>query len=180
MIHWDKLTIEQAIEVETYIGIRLFEHDFEMCLLTLDKALGQGKNLSIVYPLLRDAIVTYGRPFSGNRGERVKRHILKAEEWVPAEQMPLHNKLIKYRNTLFAHTDIIAKNPNLGYWEKLFERGEFVMNFKATRYEELRDELPQIHALALTMLAKLREKLKEYEEKFEKQLVTRPEQTRNG
>ncbi len=57
---------------------------------------------SIRIPILRDAIVTYARPFSKNFGRLHPKHRLR-EEFVQAEQLALHRELLEFRDSAFAH-----------------------------------------------------------------------------
>lgn len=62
--------------------------------------------------LMRDMIVSYARPFSGNRAGHLRKHKLQAER-VPDEYKWLHEDLLQLRNELIAHTDLLRRNPRV-------------------------------------------------------------------
>lgn len=96
---------------EEYVFLRACDNDFSMAL----KSLRLIDEHDFGYPqfvFLRDAAISYGRPFSPNRGIHKKNHILDSSI-IPSEFSKLHQEIVTLRNTLFAHSDIAEKNPKL-------------------------------------------------------------------
>jgi len=56
--------------------------------------------------LFRDAVVSYIKPFSGNRGENQKKGLRISQKGIPAHLKAAHQKIEDIRNKLFAHNDL--------------------------------------------------------------------------
>ena len=96
---------------EYYVFLRACENDFRVALksylLVNEQEFGYPQ---LVY--IRDAVVSYGRPFTTNRGVHTKKHRLE-EGIIPKAYLNLHSEIIRLRNTLFAHSDLKERNPDL-------------------------------------------------------------------
>jgi hypothetical protein len=122
--------------------------------LDLDTALGSLAALSRVsdndvrVSLLRDIVVTYARPFSGNRGPSNRSHRLSdlLPAVVPKQNQALHAKLIRFRDQLFAHTDLEAYKPVPVKWEQ-HGQATFPMTFWALDYETLNGYVAELTEL---------------------------------
>lgn len=129
------------------------EHYLFLCLYQIDliTAMGVVETLKHVtdgrvrLSLFRDIIVTYARPFSGNRGRTTSKHRLKRSS-VPTEYRGLHDTLIRYRQTLFAHSDLKAYNPRVSMFEAAGEM-QFPMTFWLLDYDTLEECLPELESL---------------------------------
>lgn len=86
---------------EQYKFYRLYDHDFDAAIHTL-KILKRYRRPDVRNALLRDIIITYARPFSISKGDKIPKHILPAK-FVPSQLRKLHNELFDLRNQLFAH-----------------------------------------------------------------------------
>jgi hypothetical protein len=151
-------------QIEKYAFLRLYEHDFEMALQTI-KTLGDHENNSVRYPLLRDIVVTYCRPFTESNGIGINKDFHGVKKF-PNDQMKLlHSKLLTLRKELFAHTDLTYKNPKISNWST-DERKWFPMSIKGYDYELLNNELPNIVNLINYVQTDLKEKLASYEKNF--------------
>lgn len=137
--------LDEKQKTELYKLYRLYSMDFDMALHTLGilRKYPKGTNRyrllqEVRYCLLRDAVVSYVRPFSGNRGILYPAHSLK-ESFIPKKFLGLHKKLIQLRLQLFAHTDLAFKDP------KVVQLGKFFpISIKAFDYESLSDEMNRI------------------------------------
>lgn len=63
--------------------------------------------------LFRDAVVSYAKPFSDNRGIHVKKGLRLKEKGIPAELKATHAEIIRIRNELFAHMDLPRQAPRM-------------------------------------------------------------------
>ena len=156
--------VKPVNQIEKYAFLRLYEHDFEMALQTI-KTLDDHENNNVRYPLLRDIVVTYCRPFTESNGIGINKDFHGVKKF-PNEQMKLlHSKLLTLRKELFAHTDLTYKNPKISNWST-DERKWFPMSFKGYDYELLNNELPNIQNLINYVQTDLKEKLALYEKNF--------------
>ncbi len=143
-------------EEEYYVFLKSCENDFRVALKSFTFIEDQEFSYhQLVY--LRDAVVSYGRPFSGNKGIHTNRHRLE-DDIVPKAYMELHSVIMNYRNTLFAHSDIKERNPSfmkLGHSED----ETFVIDseplYLSTVKEELVDMAELIKEIQKTLVQKL-------------------------
>lgn len=98
-----------------YRFLRLYSIDLQMARQTL-ALLRRYRRPDVRYALLRDAVVAYARPFSGNRDPSGKSHRLR-RQLVPKAHRLLHDDLLDLRNQLFAHTDFAAQRPTVMRWQ---------------------------------------------------------------
>jgi hypothetical protein len=105
--------MEQEI-IEKYHSYRLYSIDLDTALHSI-RVLKRYRREDVRYCLLRDIVVSYARPFSGNKGETIPKHTLSKKE-VPKHLRPLHGELIDLRNQLFAHTDFTYRRPKAVNW----------------------------------------------------------------
>lgn len=64
--------------------------------------------------MFRDAVISYAKPFSGNRGENIKKRLRINQKGIPAELRDAHLELIDIRNKLFAHNDLVYQKADFG------------------------------------------------------------------
>jgi len=138
---------------EKYVFLRTCTSDFHMAekslLLMADFESGY-----IQFVLLRDAVISYGRPFSENRGKHISPHRLSIE-FVPDEYSQLHSDILRLRNTLFAHSDILAKNPKLallGATDPIF-----AISHKGNYFSEMKENLDSMNLLIACVQEKVRQ-----------------------
>jgi hypothetical protein len=149
-------------KIEKYAFLRLYEHDFEMALQTA-QVLDVHENNNVRFPLLRDIVVTYCRPFTESNGIGINKDFHGVKKFPNEEMKSLHAKLLTLRKELFAHTDLTYKNPKISNWST-DERKWFPMSFKGYDYAQLNTELPNIVKLINFVLMDLKEKLAVYEQ----------------
>jgi hypothetical protein len=148
---------------EQYKFYRLYDHDFDAAIHTL-KIQKRYRRPDVRNALLRDIIVTYTRPFSISKGDKIHRHILPAK-FVPSQLRKLHNELLDLRNQLFAHTDLIYKNPRVANWSA-GQRKWFPMSFRGFDYGSLNKRVANILNLICTVQRELQKKIKKIENHF--------------
>jgi len=110
-----------AAEEDTYTLYRLYQRDFDEALHTM-RLMRRYRRPEVRYCLLRDAVIAYCRPFSGNRGHVHNRHKLPLR-FVPRGSRSIHDDLVRRRHGLIAHTDIKERRPQIARWPA---RGRFV------------------------------------------------------
>ena len=156
--------VKPEYKIEKYAFLRLYEHDFEMALHTI-KLLRRCRNKEVRYSLLRDIVVTYCRPFTESRGKDIKKDFLGFKKYESENMKALHARLMHLRGSLFAHTDLTFKNPQIANWSE-GDRKWFPMAFTFFDYEKLDGELPEIENLIKFTNKALIAQLREFEKSF--------------
>lgn len=64
--------------------------------------------------LFRDAVVSYIKPFSDNRGENQKKGLRVNQKGIPDNLKATHKEIETIRNKLFAHNDLEYQEPKFG------------------------------------------------------------------
>src|SRR5690348_6747188 len=113
---------------EKYTFYRLCHIDFTEAINSL-KMLSKYEHPYIKFVLLRDIIISYARPYSKTKGVFTPEHRLKAKGLVPRQLKSLHQTLLGLRNKIIAHTDLIARNPQVVNWSSDVQK-YFPMSFK--------------------------------------------------
>lgn len=96
--------------------------------------------------ILRDAIVTYAKPFSANRGQLYRMHRL-TEDFVADAQRPLHRELIILRDQSFAHTDHDFRDPSVSRWHGNDGTPVYLLRFRVVQWLDLNRRSSEIRAL---------------------------------
>lgn len=150
-----------ALKSERYCFLRLYAIDLDTALHTI-KVLRSCKRADVQHPLLRDIAVTYARPFSGNKGEKIRKHELSSKSHVPKTARKLHNELVRLRMEQLAHTDIKFYRPKVA---KLKNAGKpwFPMSFKGYDYEGLLGQISEIEELVREVERSIQSELASYE-----------------
>jgi hypothetical protein len=76
------------------------------------EAVNRYKRDVVISALIKIAIISYSRPFKKCRGEYNKHYKLEADI-IPNQYKELHQKIITYRDQIFAHSDIDLKKPEV-------------------------------------------------------------------
>jgi len=99
---------------ERYTFYRLSDIDFDTASHTL-RLLKRYRKLQIRFVIIRDAIISYARPFSGSRGRSGSFYKFPLE-LLPERHVALHEELMTFRNKAIAHSDIDFVNPTVANW----------------------------------------------------------------
>lgn len=67
--------------------------------------------------LLRDAVISYAKPFSNNRYSDRTKELQISENHVPKEFKGIHNEVVALRDELIAHTDMTIQNPKIDKYQ---------------------------------------------------------------
>ena len=111
--------------------------------------------------ILREAVVSYARPFSGNRGPTAK-NALAATKFVPAIHRALHDELMALRMQILAHTDFTFHQPQLMKWPT-DGRPVFPMSLRRPPYESLLARLAAIESLVEAVESRLHDAIHQIE-----------------
>lgn len=154
--------MEQQI-IEKYHFYRLYYIDMDLAQHSL-RVLKRYRLKDVRFCLLRDIVVSYARPFTGNKGEKIPRHTL-TQRVVPKHLRPLHEELIDARNQLFAHTDLTYRRPKSANWSTA-ERKWFPMSFRGYDYDKLDRRVDDIENLIRAVTGNLQTEIEQIEENF--------------
>ncbi len=131
-------------DMEKYYFYRLYVIDLDAAKHTFG-VLKRYKRNDIRFCLLRDLVMCYSRPFSGNKGENIPKHSM-SESFVPKHLRPLHKELLTVRNQLFAHHDYTYRKPKIANWSTP-TRKIFPMSFRGYDCGKLDARLAEIKEL---------------------------------
>jgi len=98
---------------ENYVFYRLVSTDLDEAYRSLHD-IRRYKRGSIVMVLIKNAVISYARPFMQCKGKYRNDYRLCEKRFVPPKYRKLHKKILNYRNQVFAHTDIGVREPGLG------------------------------------------------------------------
>ena len=132
-------------DLEQYEFHRLYSIDLHEAYLTLS-LLSRYRRADIRYVIIRDAVISYTRPFSGNRGNAFPSHVLSTSV-VHRAMRPLHKELMHLRNRSFAHSDREIRNPKVARWPTKSGGGLYPMSFTPQPMQDLDRKWREIRAL---------------------------------
>lgn len=96
---------------EEYAFYSFTKDDLKEAYISLE-AVNRYKREVVILALIKIAIISYSRPFKKCRGEYDKYYKLEADI-IPNQYKDLHQKIITYRDQIFAHSDIDLKKPEV-------------------------------------------------------------------
>jgi hypothetical protein len=138
---------------EFYVFLRFADGDISQALMALDHIPLSAPEF-VRLCLLKDAAISYCRPFKRSRGA-IKKCLKLDDSFVPPSMIKLHNELLNLRDQVFAHTDIDVRSAVLHYWSRA-PKPIFSIQFKGydypqflTRTEEMRTLFNSVLALIL-------------------------------
>ena len=150
-------------QMEQYNFYRLYSIDLDNTKHIL-RILKRYRRKDVRYCLLRDIVVSYCRPFSGNKGKKISTHTLN-KKVVPKELRILHDELVEIRNQLFAHTDYTYRQPKVANWSTDSQKW-FPMSFRGYDYNKLDKRIPEIYELVVAVEKNLQAKIDKIEKDF--------------
>ena len=101
-----------SLAEERYVFFRLCAGDIQECVKSLEM-LGDAVSDRMRVVLVKASIVSYARPFSGNKSQYKEQSWRLDQNYVPNEFCQVHEQAIEYRNKLIAHSDIPHRRPEL-------------------------------------------------------------------
>jgi hypothetical protein len=151
--------------LEEYGFHRLYSLDFEMARQACELLSGQTSD-ELRFTILRDVIVSYSRPFSGNRGKLVRHHRLP-DDMVPQGMAALHAELIALRDQAFAHTDHEFIKPQHARWPRADGSAQYPMSFRVPPYQTMVARIDEIRALTVAMEELVNATIGDYQRSFD-------------
>ena len=149
---------------EKYCFLRLYSVDLDTALHTL-KVMRRYRREDVLFPLLRDVVVTYVRPFSSNKGQVYGNDELSSKKHVPKELRELHDELVRARKEQFAHTDLKYYRPKISNFSGA-KRLWFPMAFRSYDYRALLQQLPKIELLIRSVETSVNTEIANHERNF--------------
>lgn len=150
-------------EKEQYYFLKLYSVDLGMVKHIL-RVLRRYRRKDVRYCLLRDMVVSYCRPFSGNKGDKILKHKLN-KKVVPKDRRPLHDELVNLRNRLFAHTDYTYRQPRVVNCSTETYKC-FPMQFRGFDYNKLDMRVSEIEMLVQAVVKNLQARIEKIEDKI--------------
>ena len=149
----------QNAQEEEYVFYRFASGDFLTAVESL-KEISLYKEINIRRALLLKVILAYCRPFKTSRGKYGNYKL--SQSFVPVEHKNLHDKLIKYRDNVLAHTDLTVRRPRLYEWKN--SSGQlFPIVFRSLDLNKLENVIPELKQLIDKILNRIQEQLKTLE-----------------
>lgn len=153
---------EHPLENKDYLFLRVYSIDLQTAiqsLSALDRCVDPATRMCII----RDIIVTYWRPFAGNRESERKRTKHRLDEVlpniIPDRHRKLHLELKRLREKLLAHSDLDAYDPKAVKWD--VEGGAaFPMSFTAIYYEDLNARISEVRDLVECVEAAINDEIR--------------------
>lgn len=149
-----EITMNNELQ-ERYVFWRMATQDLHECYDTLD-LISKTEINKIKMSLFKSAVVAYCRPFSGNEA-KFKKQKWKLDEAL-VDNLDLHNRLLELRSRLFAHSDVIFREPNLCYIG-----GAYGITMKGFHFKEAMGMVGEISILSKSIEKVLVKKIEEYE-----------------
>lgn len=117
----------------------------------------KSKDEYIKEALFRDAVVSYMRPFSDNRGEHIARGLKLKNNVIPNKFRKAHKEIESIRNQLFAHNDLTQQNVQFGPGSSFSLKG-YERVFLNHLVGPLKDLASIVHSNILKEMSELRDK----------------------
>lgn len=123
---------------EQYVFRHLSLIDMERAKKSIEK-MEASNDQYIKEALFRDAVVSYIKPFSDNRGGNVKRGLKLNQKGIPKDLKSAHKEIEDIRNQLFAYNDLAKQETQFGP-----ETSFSINGYEKVFYENLIEPLKQL------------------------------------
>ena len=130
--------------------------NFEECCRSLE-LLSDDQSNAVKLSIVKVAIVTYYRPFSGSNPIHRACKWKIDEAWI--NDSSTHEKAKEFRDHLIAHTDLEHSSPHLAKIDELYP-----ISFKGFYFEDYMKLVEPLHNLAKDLCNVLKSKIKSYEQ----------------
>lgn len=102
----------KSAEEEWFIFLKFAQDNLGLSLRALNHA-REDYPPFVQYCLLRDAVISYSRPFRRANAKFHPQGIKLPQSYAPPEYFEFHTKILGYRDKAFAHTDLDVIAPQL-------------------------------------------------------------------
>jgi hypothetical protein len=128
------------------------------------KAIKKYKKNVAISALVKAAVISYARPFKKCHGKYKACYKLQSNI-IPHPYQSLHQKIITYRDQIFAHTDIDVRGPDI---KKLkFESKEiFAITYRGFSYKDFLHEIEKMKKLIECIVSTLQQHRNEMKTKL--------------
>jgi len=157
--------MENAFD-EKYVFYRLVSADLDEAYRSLQE-IQRYKRGPVIMALIKNAIVSYARPFMQCKGKYMNDYRLREKDVVPTKYRKLHKKILDYRKQVVAHTDVGVREPGLG---KLNLGNRILrpirLKGKGFYFEDYIAIVDEMKDLCKAVSSSLKQTIKEYEKKL--------------
>jgi len=147
---------------EEYVFYRNATGDLTEAVSSL-KMINRYKRQIAISALMKTAIIAYSRPFKTCKG-KYGRYKIK-DSIIPNNFTALHQKIIKYRDQIFAHHDIPIRKPTLHKWQ-MKNKTRYPITFKGFYAKDFSHEINNMKQLIKELLNLLNIHIGELEKKL--------------
>jgi hypothetical protein len=144
---------------EEYVFYRSASGDL-LAAVDILKEISRYKEMNAKRALLLKVILSYCRPFKTSIEKYTKCKL--SQSFVPVEHKNLHDKLIKYRDNVLAHTDPTVRRPKLQEW-KMSSGRLLPIVFKSLDIEKFENSVPELKELIDKILKRIQDQLQTFE-----------------
>lgn len=148
---------------EEYAFYSFAEDDLKEAYRSLE-AVNRYKRDVVISALIKIAIISYSRPFKKCHGEYKKHYNLK-DDIIPKQHKNLHQKIIIYRDQIFAHSDINLKKPEVRKCQ-IKNKVMFPITYRGFTPKDFLHETAKIKQLINAVLSSLRLNINEIEKRL--------------
>jgi hypothetical protein len=151
-------------EEEYYVFLRFADGNISHALMALDHI--QKTDIEFVrLSLLKDAAISYCRPFKQSCGSFNKNLKPLDNSFVPSTLIKIHKELLDLRDQVFAHTDLDVRSAVLHCWTS-DPSPIFPIQFKGYDYPQLLSRTEEIRSLFNNVLTNIRDRESAMEAQF--------------
>lgn len=152
---------------EFYVFLRFSDGDVSQAIQALDH-IAKTDIEFIRLSLLKDAAISYCRPFKISRGT-IKKKLKLNTSLIPPTLLKLHEELIALRDQVFAHSDLDIRAAELYCWTRS-PKLTFPIRFKGHDYPQFLARIDELRFLFNEVLRVIRDKQLAIETEFEKRI----------
>ncbi len=147
---------------EEYVFYRFATDDLTEAYSSL-KLIKRYKREIVIFALIKIAIISYSRPFKTCHG-KYGRYKIK-DNIIPENFKSLHQKIIKYRDQIFAHSDILEKKPSVNKL-RIENKTRFSITYRGFSPKDFHHEIEKMKKLIKAILSSLNLRIDEIEQKL--------------
>jgi hypothetical protein len=123
------------------------------------KAITKYKRNIAVSALVKVAVISYSRPFKNCRGKYKACYKLQ-NDIIPDQYKSLHQKIITYRDQIFAHTDIDVRRPDIKKF-KIENKTSIAITYRGFSSKDFLHEIEKMKKLIECIVSSLQQHVDE-------------------